>query len=89
MSTFRERNLLFRDQLCRIKRADDPSAEAARHVLVSGCTNQGAYIQFGRDLVLYGLWEALLYAESYEQKGWYSPGTVQGAIDASIKPKGE
>lgn len=56
--------------------------DVARNVLVQGCIDQGAYIQFGQDMRLYNLCEALLYAESYEKQGMYAPGTTQKAIDA-------
>lgn len=59
-----------------------PLQDTARNILVNGCIDQGAYIQFGRDLVLYNLWEALLYAQSYEKQGMYAEGTVQKVLDA-------
>lgn len=55
--------------------------------LLKGCINQGAYIQFNQDVGMYGLWEALLYAESYEDTGHYELGTVHDALDAYFKTK--
>jgi hypothetical protein len=55
--------------------------------LLKGCINQGAYIQFNQDVGLYGLWEALLYAEGYENQGDYELGTVHNAMDAFFKTK--
>jgi len=59
--------------------------DLARNTLVKGCISQGAYIQFGIDVPLYGLWSALLSAESYERDGAFAPGTVQKTLDAVIK----
>lgn len=53
--------------------------------LLKGCINQGAYIQFNQDVGLYGLWEAMLYAEGYENQGDYELGTVHDAMDAFFK----
>lgn len=39
-----------------------------------------AAVQFNRDLRLYGLWEALLYVEGYEEDGVYTKGTAQSAL---------
>jgi len=55
--------------------------------LLKGCIQQGAYIQFNQDVGLYGLWEALLYAEGYEDQGHYELGTVHDAMDAYFKTK--
>ena len=72
--------------LRRVKRADDPAGEVARHTLVIGCRDQSAYMQFGSDLSLYNLWEALLYAEGYEesQRKSYAPGTTIKAFNEAI-----
>ena len=43
------------------------------------------YIQFGSDLRTYNLWEALLYADSYEKSGGYQQSSVQSALDAVVK----
>lgn len=51
--------------------------DVARNSLVSGNTEQGAYIQFGADLRIYNLYEALLYAHNYEESGAYAAGTVE------------
>lgn len=55
--------------------------------LLKGCVNQGAYMQFHQDVGVYNLWEALLYAESYEANGDYANGTVHEAMDAYFKTK--
>jgi hypothetical protein len=55
--------------------------------ILKGCVNQGAYIQFVQDVGMYGLWEALLYAESYEANGDYAQGTVHDAMDAYFNTK--
>lgn len=54
--------------------------------LLKGCRDQGAYIQFHEDL-RFGLWGALLSAESYEKDGMYAEGTVHDAMDAYFKTK--
>ena len=56
----------------------------ARHCLNKGCLDQGAYIQFGSDLQTYNLYEALLYAYSYEEAGHYVKGTTQTALNEVI-----
>lgn len=55
--------------------------------MLKGCKNQGAYMQFHQDVTVYGLWEALLYAEGYEGKGDYTSGTVHAALDAYFNTK--
>jgi hypothetical protein len=56
--------------------------------LLKGCINQGAYMQFHQDVRMYGLWEALLYAEGYEcPNGDFKEGTVHNAMDAYFKTK--
>lgn len=69
-------------KLRKVRGVAGPLQDTARNILVTGCFDQGAYIQFGRDLVLYNLWEALLYAKSYEEQGMYALGTAQRALDA-------
>lgn len=69
----------------------DKAADEARYAVQAGITSSGisgAYIQFGRDLQTYGLWEALLYVEQYEQQGEYKEGTAQKALDAAIAEAG-
>jgi hypothetical protein len=44
-------------------------------------------MQFHQDVGMYGLWEALLYAQDYEGKGDYTEGTVHNAMDAYFKTK--
>ena len=58
--------------------------ERARNCLSGGCLDQGAYIQFGSDLQTYNLYEALLYAHSYEEQGCYKLGTTQKALNEVI-----
>lgn len=72
-------------QLRKIRTIAHKSVEAARNTLVTGCIEQGAYMQFGRDVTVYGLWEALLYASNYEGDGAYEVGTAQKALDAAVK----
>jgi hypothetical protein len=55
--------------------------------LLKGCINQGAYMQFHQDVGMYGLWEAMLYAQGYEGNGDYTEGTVHDAMDAYFKTK--
>lgn len=65
-----------------------PVTDAARNTLVKGCLGDGlngAYVQFGKDVPTYGLWEGLLYAHGYEQDGHYAEGTTQKALDAAIQ----
>lgn len=54
--------------------------------LLKGCKDQGAYIQFHEDL-RFGLWGALLSAESYEKDGMYAEGTIHNAMDAFFQTK--
>lgn len=61
-----------------------PVAEACRHSLVANCIVQGAYIQFGVDLRLYGLAEALRLAEGYQNQGYYKSGSVTKLIQETI-----
>ena len=68
--------------LRKIKEIEHKAVEVSRNTLVCGCTEQMAYVQFGIDVQTYNLWEALLYAEGYEGKG-YKPGTAQKALDAA------
>ena len=52
-------------------------------IVKSGCLgNMMAYQQYIKDCILYGLWEALLYVEGYESKGYYKPGTAHKAFIA-------
>lgn len=68
-----------------------PVTDEARNVLVSGILGgtvpglSGAYLQFAKDVRIYGLWEALLYAENYEAEGAYAPGTTLKAFQAVAK----
>lgn len=77
-------DVALKNALRRVKRADHPAAEAARHSLVKACRVQGAYIQFGSDLRVYGLWEALLYAKNYEDNGDHADGAARKALAAAI-----
>jgi hypothetical protein len=68
-----------------------PVTDVARNVLVSGILGgtvpglSGEYLQFAKDVRIYGLWEALLYAENYEAEGAYAPGTALKAFQAAVK----
>jgi len=61
--------------------------DTARTSLKAGIVGNGisgAYIQFGQDCATYGLYEALLYAEGYEQSNSnpaYAKGTVLRTLD--------
>lgn len=57
-------------------------SDIARNILVQGVLERGMYIQFGSDLRLYNLWEALLYAEGYENRGAYVKGSVLKTFNA-------
>lgn len=65
--------------LRKIRTINSPVTEAARNTLVQGCLDQGYYIQFARDIPVYGLWEALLLAEDH-----FAPGAAQKALDKAI-----
>lgn len=52
---------------------------AIKAAVYGGCRNPDATIQFHRDVQVYGLYEALLYVESYEKDGYYHPGTALAA----------
>lgn len=54
-------------------------------ILLKGCLIQGAYIQAGDDVRLYGLSEALAYAKGYEKSGNYAAGTADKAYAAALK----
>lgn len=43
----------------------------------------GPTMQFHEDIRLYGLWEALLYVEGYEEE-YYVKGTAEKALEAAI-----
>jgi len=74
-------------QLRKIKAG--PLYDTARNLLncgiVSGPGLSEAYIQFDKDVKLYGLYEALLYAEGYEQQGHFVEGTVSKICEALTK----
>ena len=61
--------------------------ETARNSLVCDCVEQGQYIQFATDVVVYGLWEALLLSYSSEPNGFLE-GASQRALDKVIKHAG-
>lgn len=71
----------MKNKLRKVKGIAGDLQDEARNLVVIGCIDQGAYIQFGRDLQLYNLWEALLYAKGYEEQGMYVEGTIQSALD--------
>jgi hypothetical protein len=41
--------------------------------------------QLNTDIQLYGLWEALLYVASYEERGQYVAGTTERACVATLQ----
>ena len=64
--------------------------DSCKAVLYSGSLQGiGVIQQFYRDLKTYGLWEALLYAEGYEDEAYYKKGTAQAALDAAIAAEKE
>ncbi len=61
--------------------------EAVKAAIYGG--NLGAAdmaMQFHDDVRVYGLYEALLYVERYEQQGKYKPGTAVAALNAAKIP---
>lgn len=66
-------------ELLRTMKVVPSSMKAA---ILKGCKDQMAYVQFGKDLSLYNLWEALLYVQSYETDGYYTKGTAHNALEA-------
>jgi len=71
-----------KDKLRAVRGVAGNVQDAARHCLSSNCLDQGAYIQFGADLRTYNLWEALLYAATYEDGGAYVTGSVAATLSA-------
>jgi hypothetical protein len=70
------------------KTKSGPLVDIARNTLNSGIVGNGLhgpYIQFGQDIALYGLWEALLYAETYENQGHFVDGTLERIAHALVK----
>lgn len=53
---------------------------AVKAAVYAGCLQQGAAMQFNRDVMVYNLWEALLYVEGYEDDGYFTHGTAAKAI---------
>lgn len=74
-------------QLRKVK--SGPLYDTARNLLntgiVPGSGLSGAYIQFDKDVKLYGLYEALLYAEGYETQGHFVESTVSKICEALTK----
>jgi hypothetical protein len=62
-------------ELCSALRKTKVISNAVKAILLEGCIRQDAYIQFGRDLQFYGMYEALLYQEGYEAGNDYKDGT--------------
>lgn len=62
-----------------------PLVDNCRNMLNCGIVQTGGlhgpYMQFGRDLLLYGLYEALLYAEQYEHQGYFKEDTVSSIVE--------
>lgn len=63
--------------------------DTARNLLNCGIISSGGihgpYIQFDKDVKLYGLYEALLYAEQYENQGYFVEGTVSKICETLTK----
>jgi hypothetical protein len=60
---------------------------AVKAALLRGCQEQGAYIQFSRDIAIDGLRGALMCAQSYEEQGMYAEGTCLDALKKALKVK--
>lgn len=77
--TPRELSNDIKNKLRKISKSGD-TYDTVRNMLNAGITPSnglsGAYIQFDKDVQIYGLYEALLYAEGYEKQGHYVEGTV-------------
>lgn len=70
--------------LRRIRKPQDLPDSVKAAVYGGNLNGVPAATQFNKDLVLYGLWEALLYVQSYEAKeySYYKPGTAENAVRA-------
>lgn len=55
--------------------------EPVKVAVYDGCNNTGAASQFHTDVGLYGMYEALLYVESYEGNGYFVKGTAERAAE--------
>lgn len=42
-------------------------------------------MQFNRDIKLYGMWEALLYVQGYEEQNMYKKGTADRACTLALE----
>lgn len=73
---------LASDELKQILRKTKTLPANIKTIVYQGCKDPRASIQFNEDIRLYGLWEALLYVENYEQDGSasYVEGTAEKAI---------
>lgn len=57
----------------------------AKYIVYGGANGKapmGACSQFNTDVELYGMWEALLYVEKYEEEGYFEAGTAGKVISA-------
>ncbi len=52
-----------------------------KNIVYTGCKNPQGTIQFGSDLQVYNVWEALLYVQGYEPT-CFEVGTAQMAVNA-------
>jgi len=52
---------------------------AVKAAVYKGCLDPAVTVQFQRDVLVYGLYEALLFVEGYEGDGAYVKGTAQAA----------
>jgi len=72
------------EQKAQLKKVKTPHSKV-KEAVYAGCQNPGASMQFGEDLKLYGLYEAILYVEGYERDGYYTVGTAQKAMEIAIE----
>lgn len=58
--------------------------EVVKVAVYDGCSNPGGSVQFHRDVILYGLYEAILYIAEYEEEGkYFTEGTASKAMVAA------
>lgn len=54
-------------------------------VVYHGAKNPKATMQFNEDIRLYGLWEAILYVQGYEEDDFYVEGTAEKAMAVAVE----
>lgn len=72
-------------RLRRIKTQAFEEKPAGRNYLSHNCNSAPYMIQFWRDLRTYGLYEALLYMETYEDAGHFNKGTAAEVASLYLK----